>query len=267
MKFIDSHTHIDFPEFEDDRHETLARAKLAGVTDIIISATTAKRWEGITDFVNHQKEQSPTTLIQPQCHATAGLHPLFIKEHDYSHLNTLKNHLETNNLIAIAEIGLDFFMSNPNKNKQLEFFVAQLKIASEFDLPVIIHARKSLDIVLKNIRKIPKIRGSIHSFSGSPQQAEQLIDLGFYLGFGGPITYTRATRLRKLVSTLPLESILIETDSPDQPDASHHGERNEPAFLPIVAQTIAELRNTTIQEVAKITSQNAQTLFNFDLHP
>lgn len=257
MKFVDTHTHLDFPEFESDRSQALSRAQTVGISDIIISATTAKRWLEL-------KGSSLYSQQKPVCHAAYGLHPMFIDEHKNSHLDDLKHWLEKEKPIAVAEIGLDFFITKPDKDKQLTFFIAQLKLAKEFDLPVIIHSRKSLDIVLKHIRQIPGLRGSIHSFSGSEQQAKQLIELGFYLGFGGPITYTRATRLRKLVAELPLKSILLETDSPDQPDASHYGKRNEPAYLPIVAQTVAELRGIELAEVARITSFNANNLFKFD---
>jgi len=255
MKLIDSHSHFDFSAFDNDRIEALARANKADVSHIIISSTIAKRWSNVKNTVAQFSNK------HTQCHAAYGLHPLFIDEHTSDDLKKLKACLEKQSPIAIGEIGLDYFMENPDKDKQLIFFIEQLKLAKDFNLPVIIHARKSLDIVLKQLRKITGLRGSIHSFSGSEQQAKQLIELGFYLGFGGPITYTRATRLRKLVSTLPLQSILLETDSPDQPDASHHQERNEPAYLPLIAETIAELRGIDVTEVAKITTLNAQTLF------
>lgn len=232
----------------------LDRAKQAGVESIIVSATTAKRWPILKKVVENQTS----------CYPAFGLHPMFMNEHRMSHLDDLKYWLEQENPVAVGEIGLDFFIPEADKDRQLKYFIRQLELASEFNLPVIIHARKSLDLVLKHIRKTPGLRGSIHCFSGSEQQAMQLIERGFYLGFGGPITYTRATRLRKLVATLPLESILLETDSPDQPDAAHHGERNEPAYLPLVAKTVAELRGIEISEVAEMTSKNAQTLFRLD---
>lgn len=252
MKFIDSHSHIDFNDFDDDRNETITRALNVGVTRIIVSATTAKRWQ----FVKR------VTTESPNCYAAYGLHPMFMAEHKASHLDDLTLWIENENSIAIGEIGLDYFIPSPDEKGQLALFISQLKLASEFKLPVIIHARKSLDIVLKHLRQFPALTGSIHSFSGSEQQAKQLIELGFYLGFGGPITYTRATRLRKLVKTLPLESILLETDSPDQPDSSHYGARNEPAYLPAIAETIAELRGMEIEEIARVTTNNSQTLFN-----
>ena len=255
MKFIDSHTHLDFNAFNSDRGHIIDNAVRTGITQIIISATTANHWQEIQRIIDK---------YQPYTYSAYGLHPMFMTEHKANHLNNLVNYLQKDNVVAVGEIGLDYFIPNPNKQAQLDLFIAQLKIASDFKLPVIIHARKSLDIILKYLRRFPNISGSIHSFSGSEQQAQQLIDLGFYLGFGGPITYTRATKLQKLVKTLPLDSILLETDSPDQPDASHYGKRNEPAFLPKVAKTIAELRGITIEDVAKVTSENAQNLFGFD---
>ncbi len=268
MQLIDSHSHLDFNEFDNDRAAAIKRAKDAGISNIIVSATTAERWSCIKALCQKQGTE------QPQCHPAYGMHPMFLSEHKNQHLYELKQWLETENPIAIGEIGLDYFIDEANgenspqiRKSQLDLFIAQLELADEFDLPVIIHARKSLDIVLKQLRLFPKIIGSIHSFSGSEQQALQLIDLGFFLGFGGSITYTRATKLRKLVATLPLEFLLLETDSPDQPDSSHYNERNEPAYLISVAQVIAELRNISVEEVVHATTENAETLFNFNLSP
>lgn len=255
MEFIDSHSHIDFNDFNDDRSKMIERASHVGVRDIIVSATTEQRWQVLKDV----------TQTYSQCHAAYGLHPMFLNEHRLEHLDSLKKWLDQEEAVAVGEIGLDYyideFTDDNGKKAQLNYFISQLEIASEFNLPVIIHSRKSLDIVLKQLRRFPNLLGSIHSFSGSEQQAKQLIELGFYLGFGGPITYTRATRLRKLIATLPLESLILETDAPDQPDAQHHGERNESAYLPLIAEVIAELRNIEIQKVAEVTTLNAKTLF------
>ncbi len=259
MQFIDSHTHLDFSDFDDDRDATIKRALTLGVSQFIISATTAKGWGKLTKVVAEH---------QPVCHAAYGLHPMFMPDHQSKHLDELALLLKKSNAVAVGEIGLDYFILNQHDEKakkaQLSLFIAQLEIAVTLDLAVIIHARKSLDIVLREIRRFPQLRGSIHSFSGSLQQAEQLIACGFYLGFGGPITYTRATKLRKLIEVLPLENLLLETDSPDQPDANHNGMRNEPAFIVSVAKTVAELRKTSLQEVAQVTSNNAKQLFGFN---
>ena len=264
MQLIDSHSHIDFSEFDNDREAAIERANTAGISNIIVSATTAERWPLIKKHCDKHGNN------QTQCHPAYGLHPMFMSEYKPQHLDGLRQWVNNEKPIAIGEIGLDYFVGEANsedgeqvRQSQLDLFIAQLKLADEFGLPVIIHARKSLDIVLKYLRQFPKLTGSVHSFSGSEQQAKQLIDLGFYLGFGGPITYTRATKLRKLVTTLPLESLLLETDSPDQPDALHYNERNEPAYLINVAQVVADLRGINIEEVAHVTTKNAQTLFNF----
>ncbi len=256
MELVDSHSHIDFTEFDHDRADAILRAKNADVSHIIVSSTTAKRWELVTNVIEANKSI---------CHAAYGLHPMFMDELKNDDLDKLKKYLENHEAVAVGEIGLDFFIPESskehNKQQQIDLFIGQLEIAVEYNLPVIIHARKSLDIVLKHLRNFPSLTGSIHSFSGSEQQAKQLIDLGFYLGFGGPITYTRATRLHKLVKNLPLKSMLIETDSPDLPDASHHQQRNEPAYLSIIANTIADIRNIDTNQVATVTTNNAKALF------
>lgn len=261
MQFIDSHSHIDFSEFDYDRKFIIESAKKEGVSDIIVSSTTASRWVNVKQACKISLKESA------KCHPAYGMHPMFMQAHNSNHLDDLKQLLENENAIAVGEIGLDYFISeaneDDNKEAQLSLFISQLELADEFNLPVIIHARKSLDIVLKHLRQFPNVVGSIHSFSGSEQQAKQLIDLGFYLGFGGPITYTRATKLRKLVTILPLESILLETDSPDQPDALHYKERNEPAYLINVAKIVAELRQVDVSVIAQTTTTNAKQLFKF----
>jgi len=260
MNIVDSHSHIDFSEFDSDRNDVIQRAIDTGVSDIIVSSTTAERWH----LVKKVCDENPQT-----CHPAYGLHPMFMSKHKVAEgdndIDRLKLWLENNQAIAIGEIGLDFFIEEAdesNRKMQLNFFISQLEIASELELPVIIHARKSLDIILKYLRKFPKVCGSIHSFSGSEQQAKQLIDLGFYLGFGGPITYSRATRLHKLIRGLPLDALLVETDAPDQPDSSHYLQRNEPAFISLVIEKIAELKQLDVASVAKATSKNSIELFN-----
>jgi TatD DNase family protein len=256
MQLIDSHNHLDFAEFDSDRQQVIAQANQQGVSDIIISATTANRWAVIKKVVDSH----------PCCHPAYGLHPMFMQEHHHDDTDKLKQWLKAENAVAIGEIGLDFFIDNYQAEEQIKLFIAQLEIATELKLPVIIHARKSLDIILKHLRNFKSLTGSIHSFSGSEQQAKQCIDLGFYLSFGGPITYTRATRLRKLVKSLPLDSILLESDAPDQPDARHYQQRNEPSFIYNVAKTIAELQHIDVNEVARVTTRNAQILFKLDTH-
>lgn len=260
MQLIDSHSHIDFSEFDSDRNDAIQRAIGIGVSDIIVSSTTAERWELVKKVCDENRHT---------CHPAYGLHPMFMSQHKVAErdndIERLKLWLENNQAIAIGEIGLDFLIEDAdesNRKAQLKLFISQLEVASELQLPVIIHARKSLDIILKYLRKFPDVRGSIHSFSGSEQQAKQLIDLGFYLGFGGPITYSRATRLHKLITDLPLDALLVETDSPDQPDSRHYLQRNEPAFIIHVIEKIADLKQLDVALVANVTSKNSIDLFN-----
>ena len=254
MELIDTHSHLDFDQFDRDREQVIQRALDTGVSHIVVSSVTAQNWGAVEQLTEKYEV----------LHAAYRLHPVFINEYKPSHIALLKQQLAQSNAVAIGECGLDFFikdLSDDDRKQQQDIFIAHLKLAQEFNLPLIIHARKSLDIVLKYLRRHKGIRGVIHSFSGSEQQAKQLIDLGFYLGFGGPITYTRAHRLHRLIQTLPLDAMVLESDAPDQPDASHHGMRNEPAFLPLVAHAIAKLRDCDVLEIAAKTTHNAQQLF------
>ncbi len=255
MQLIDSHCHLDFPVFDQDRDEVVNAAQEEQVKQIIVPAIGKKNWSAV------RKTAHRYTLVK----AAYGLHPMFMADHQLSDIADLRIWLLANKAVAVGECGLDFSIRHSSKEQQIVLFVEQLKLADEMSLPVIIHARKSLDIVLKYLRQHKNIRGVIHSFSGSLQQAHYCINQGFLLGFGGPVTYTRALRLRKLVTELPLHSLLLETDAPDQPDSWHRGERNVPANLPRIATQIAALREIEVSELARVTSQNAQRLFNLPL--
>lgn len=253
MRLIDSHCHLDLPAFDSDRDTALQRALDNGVTDLIVPAVQASTWEELQLL---SSQDNPA-----QIHAAYGLHPVFDRHHSAGDLLLLEQQLSSAECIAVGECGLDFFIDDYDKDRQLSYFIGQLDLAVQFQLPVIIHSRKSLDLVLKEIRLRPGLTGVVHCYSGSLQQAKQLIDLGFYLGFGGPITYPRARKLRGLIVELPLESLLLETDAPDQPDMSNHGQRNEPALLPKIAECVAELRNCSVETVAEVTTHNCQRLF------
>ena len=255
MRLIDSHCHLDFTAFNEDRDALLKQAYENHVTDIIIPGVISDTWGDLEKLCIAEGGN------RVKLHAAYGLHPVFMSSHSQQDLMLLEQQLANSNAVAVGECGLDFFIEPHDKTQQLEYFVAQMDLAVQFQLPMIIHSRKSLDLVLKEIRQRPGLRGVIHSFSGSYQQAKQLIDLGFYLGFGGPVTYTRANKLRRLVVDLPLEGLLLETDAPDQPDSSHHGLRNEPSWLIDIANVIAELRGVEVSEVATTTSRNSCDLF------
>ncbi|MEA3292128.1 MAG: TatD family hydrolase [Pseudomonadota bacterium] len=251
MKLVDSHLHLDAPEFDTDREAVVERAIRAGVAAFVVPATDRRRWPRVRMTAERFTDTFPAY----------GLHPYFIDHHTTADLDALARWLEREPAVAVGECGLDYYLPGLDRKTQQHYFEAQLELARRHRLPVIIHARKAADEVSKAIRRSGCERGVIHSFSGSLQQARRLIDLGFMLGFGGPVTYDRAKRLHRLIPALPLGSILLETDAPDQAVAGHRGERNEPAWLPEVLQTIADLREEPIREVAAVTTANACKLF------
>ncbi len=248
---IDSHCHIDFSDFDADRAEVIQRAQQAGVEKIIVPGVQRTLW----DRVRHCCDTYPA--LYP-CY---GLHPYFIAEHNKSDILALENYIQQHRPVAVGECGLDFFLKDLDRELQQFYFTQQLDIALQVDLPVVIHARKSTEAVIDAIKQRPGLRGMIHSYSGSYEQAVKLIDLGFYLSFGGPMTFEKATRLRKLVSRLPLDCLLAETDAPDQPGQIANQQRNEPAFIAEVVEQVAQLHHTEVDRVADITTQNAKALF------
>jgi TatD DNase family protein len=169
--------------------------------------------------------------------------------------------------VAVGEIGLDYFVDGLDRQQQQDYFLSQLELARDFALPVIVHARRALEEVSLQLRKIGGLRGVVHSFSGSEEQARQLWKLGFHIGIGGPVTYPRAQRLRRLVADMPIEYLLLETDAPDQPDATHRGMRNEPARLHDILQCVAELRQESPETIASITTSNTRRLFGLEPSP
>ena len=248
---IDSHCHLDAPEFDHDRDAVIARARATGVTDQVIPAIACSGWGKLRALCEQH----------PGLHPAVGLHPMFLSEHRDDHITALLDLLRDFRPVAIGECGLDFHVEGLEAQRQQSFFEEQLKIASDFHLPVIVHARKAVDAVIANLRRFPGLKGVVHSFSGSQQQAEQLWNLGFCLGIGGPVTYERAQRLRRIVTAMPIDFLLLETDAPDQPDAFHRGERNEPARLTVVRDCVAELRGMAGDALDAATNSNAERLF------
>lgn len=258
QQLIDSHSHLDAHAFDADRAQVLARADAAGVIAQIVPATTAASWPALGSLC----------ASQASLHAAYGLHPMFLGAHEQRHLQALETLLDhATPCVAIGECGLDHFMPDIDRARQQFFFDAQLAIATQRHLPVIVHARRALDAVIASLRRHPGLRGVVHSFSGSAQQAAQLWDRGFMLGIGGPVTYARAQRLRGIVARMPLQYLLLETDSPDQPDSAWRGQRNEPARLPHILDEIAALRGQAPDEVAAATRDNACRLFGLSGDP
>lgn len=254
MHLIDSHCHIDFPQFDVDRAEVIQAAKTVGVARLIVPGVKAASWQRQLSLVSHA----------PGCFSALGLHPYFIDEHQDKHLSLLTELIEQHQPVALGEIGLDYYLAELGREQQLAFFKAQLQLAERYALPVILHVRKAHDEVLKQLRK-HKLRGVVHAFSGSQQQAEQYIQLGFKLGFGGAITYERATKLRHIVSNIPLSAIVLESDAPDMAPVSHSGSRNEPKFLVDALSVIAQLRSESESTVAEQTTENVEQMFDLPL--
>lgn len=248
---IDSHCHLDAPEFDPDRAEVIARARAAGVRAQVLPAVSAASWPGLRDVC----------ASAPGLYPAYGLHPMYLDAHRDEHLQQLRAWIERERPVAVGECGLDFFVDGLDPERQQFMFDSQLRLARDFDLPLIVHARRAVDQVLASIRRFAPLRGVVHSFSGSEDQAKRLVDAGFLLGLGGPVTYERAQRLRRIAASLPLQALLLESDAPDQPDAEIRGQRNEPARLPVVCATIAALRGISAESLAEATARNALRLF------
>lgn len=248
---IDSHCHLDAPEFDSDRAQVIARARKAGVDRQIVPAIDAAGWPGLRSVCAADHGLYPAY----------GLHPVYLHKHRPQHLVQLRQWIERERPVAVGECGLDYFIDGFDADAQQVYFDGQLALACEFDLPLVVHARRSVEATIVAIKRHSGVRGVVHSFSGSPEQARQLWQLGFLIGLGGPVTHDRAHRLRKLVATMPLEFLLLETDAPDQPDAGIRGQRNEPARLTEILWTIAGLRSEDPAVIAAATTTNAERLF------
>lgn len=251
MRLYDSHSHLDAPEFDTEREAVIRRAEAAGVAQQLVPAVAFRTWPAL----------KATCALRPGLKAAYGLHPMYLDEHRPSHLDALPDWIERERPAAVGECGLDFFVEGLDPEAQRLYFTRQLEIAREFRLPVVLHARRAVDEVIAMIRRVGGLRGVVHSWSGSEAQAAQLYRLGFSLGIGGPVTFERAQRLRRTVAAMPIEHLLLETDSPDQPDATRRGQRNEPAFLVDVLREVARLRGMDEAVLADATRRNAEALF------
>lgn len=257
---IDTHCHLDAADFDPDRDAVIVRAQQAGVSGVVIPAV---------EVGNFQAVQSLAHALPGGCYAL-GIHPLYVPRANDADLIMLdawlSRHIHDPKLVAVGEIGLDFFVSElcepAHRERQQLFYEAQLDLALKYQLPVLLHVRRSQDMLLRALRRRPSVSGIAHAFNGSFQQAEQFIAQGFALGFGGAMTFTRALQLRRLATQLPLEHLVLETDAPDIPPAwlgqpgAARG-RNEPAQVARIAQALAELREVPVDDVINVTGQTA----------
>ncbi len=247
---IDTHCHLDAAEFAADRDAVHAAALAAGVGRIVVPAVAVDNFFAVKSTVDRYAG----------CVAAYGIHPLYVMSAREADLAVLRDWLQAERPVALGEIGLDHYVPDLDPERQAFFFVAQLKLAQEFDLPVLLHVRRAIDQVLKYLRRHPVRGGIAHAFNGSRQQAEELIKLGFKLGFGGAMTYGGSTRIRALAASLPLEAIVLETDAPDIPPAWLARGRNAPAELLRIAAELAALRGLDVAELAARTAANARAV-------
>ncbi len=245
---IDTHCHLDAAEFDGDRAVVLDDARRAGVGAFLVPAVGAANFDAVAAL----------SADNPDCRHAFGIHPMYVGQAQATDLDSLRQRLAAGGAVAVGEIGLDGFVPDGDMPLQLHYFEAQLRLARDFDLPVVLHIRRAQDAVLKQLRRFRPRGGIAHAFNGSRQQAEAFISLGFHLGFGGAMTYTGSTRIRELAASLPIEHLVLETDAPDIPPAWGAGKRNTPANLRRFAEVLAVLRGMEVEALIAATGRNAR---------
>lgn len=256
MELIDSHAHIDFPQFAEDREAMLLRARAAGVTTLLAIGTGP----------GPEKLDSALPFAEQHdwIYATVGIHPHEAKEFKLEHMDELRNLARHRKVIAWGEIGLDYFYDHSPRETQHRVFRDQMELAAQAKLPIIIHCRDAWSDCLNLLEEHWRptgLGGILHCFSSTLEDARRGIDLGFLISFAGNSTFPKAQNLRDVAKALPLAAILIETDSPYLAPQPHRGKRNEPAYVAEVARTLASVRNLSADEIAAATSENFRRLF------
>jgi len=258
VQLIDTHTHLDFEMFDDDRAQVIARARNAGVERIVVLGVHAANWQRVWQLA----------CDEPSVHAALGLHPVFLEEHQDAHVQQLRDWLERlrgePKLCAVGEIGLDYYIDNPDIERQQRLLEAQLALAADFSLPVLLHVRRAHAPMIATLKRYKLERsGVIHAFSGSWEEAREYLRLGFRLGLGGAGTWPQAHRMHRVLRQLPLEAIVLETDAPDIPPAGHAGERNSPELLPEICRRLADLKGIDAHALAAASYRNSCELFGW----
>ncbi|MDF0730201.1 TatD family hydrolase [Pseudomonas entomophila] len=258
MRLIDTHTHLDFPDFDADRERLLANATARGVARMVVLGVYQDNWQRVWDLACAD-ERLPAAL---------GLHPVYLEQHRPEHLAQLRQWLERlrgdPRLCAVGEFGLDYYLPELDKQRQQALFEAQLQMACDFELPSLLHVRRSHAQVIATLKRYKPVRGGIiHAFAGSYEEAREYIKLGFRLGLGGAATWPQALRLRKTLPRLPLESMVLETDAPDMAPVMFPGVRNSPEHLPEIAEALAGVIGVEVGVLAEVSSRNACEVFGW----
>lgn len=259
--WVDTHIHWDASEFDVDREQALVRAKQAGVIACFNPSVIASGFESVRDLA----AASLTRCDWPRILPAYGVHPLYVMQATDADLAALEQQLVMHRPLAVGEIGLDGYPGAPDMTQQRTWFEAQLALAAKHSLPVLLHVRHAVEDVIQCLKRVQgqrqKIPGGIaHAFNGSEIQAEQLMRMGFMLGFGGSLTYEGSTRIRRLAASLPLEHVVLETDAPDMAPSWLERARNESSELPKIANILANLRGISLRRLAEQTSNNAQKI-------
>lgn len=257
MTLIDTHSHIYLPEFETDRAQMLERAEKEGIRNIMMPAIDSSTHGAMLKL----EEEYPTA-----CLSMMGLHPCSVKENPGGELKTVRDHFEKRPFIAVGETGLDFYWDKTFIDQQYMAFHEQIEWALHYDIPVVIHSRNSIDECIKVVKEHQngRLKGVFHCFSGNTEQAGQIIDLRFYLGIGGVVTF-KNSGLDKVMEKINLDNIVLETDAPYLAPVPFRGKRNEPAYLKYVVNKLAEIKNVTTEEIISATTSNAEKLFGRSL--
>lgn len=258
MRLVDTHTHLDFPDFDADRSEVLGQARRAGVERMVVLGVHQDNWQRVWELVKSD----------PQLYAAFGLHPVYLEQHRPEHLLALGDWLSRlrgdRQLCAVGEFGLDYYVAELDRERQQALFEAQLQLAVDFDLPALLHVRRSHADVIARLKRFKLARGGIvHAFAGSYEEAREYRRLGFRLGLGGAATWPQALRLRKVLPRLGLDGVVLETDSPDMAPAMYAGVRNSPVHLPQIAVALAEVMGVAPQVLAEASTRNACELFGW----
>ena len=258
MRLVDTHTHLDFPDFDADRSEVLGQARRAGVERMVVLGVYQDNWQRVWELVKSD----------PQLYAAFGLHPVYLEQHRPEHLLALGDWLSRlrgdRQLCAVGEFGLDYYVAELDRERQQALFEAQLQLAVDVDLPALLHVRRSHADVIARLKRYRLARGGIiHAFAGSVEEAREYQKLGFKLGLGGAATWPQALRLRKVLPRLGLDGVVLETDAPDMAPVMHAGVRNSPVHLPQIAQALAEVMGVEVEVLAEASTRNACEVFGW----
>lgn len=255
MIFADSHAHIYAKQFDNDRDQAIDTAAQAGVRHIFMPNVDAASIDRMLE----------TELRHESCTAIMGLHPCHVLKDFERELYIVEEWLARRSWVAVGEIGLDYYWDKTFVDQQKEALRIQIEWAKRYGRPIVLHCRESMDDVIEIVEQAQdgNLRGVFHCFTGTAQQAEKVVKLGFYLGIGGVLTYKNSD-LPQVLKDVPLDKLLLETDAPYLAPLPHRGKRNEPAYIPVVAQKLADVFQTGLREVAQQTTANTLALFNMD---